>query len=172
MKKVFMFLAASVAVLGLMSCGASNETSTESAATTEENVEAEAQEPAADPLQRDFESADLSLTIPEGWTGEVGVFDEVKMQGKSDDGFDPKIEVCVVKGRKVSELVENEPKDGVVKNEGVKIGEYTFTTLNNENSGSNKCFAQVGDDVLRVTAVFIKPEAPEVAAVIQSVKLK
>ncbi|MBQ4367630.1 MAG: hypothetical protein II786_06080 [Muribaculaceae bacterium] len=172
MKKVFMFLAASVAVLGLMSCGASNETSTESAATTEENVEAEAQEPAADPLQRDFESADLSLTIPEGWTGEVGVFDEVKMQGKSDDGFDPKIEVCVVKGRKVSELVENEPKDGVVKNEGVKIGEYTFTTLNNENSGSNKCFAQVGDNVLRVTAVFIKPEAPEVAAVIQSVKLK
>ena len=172
MKKGFMFLAASVAVLGLMSCGASNETSTESAATTEENVEAEAQEPAADPLQRDFESADLSLTIPEGWTGEVGVFDEVKMQGKSDDGFDPKIEVCVVKGRKVSELVENEPKDGVVKNEGVKIGEYTFTTLNNENSGSNKCFAQVGDNVLRVTAVFIKPEAPEVAAVIQSVKLK
>ena len=65
-----------------------------------------------------------------------------------------------------------EVKDGVVKNEGVKIGEYTFTTLVNEGSGSNKCYAQVGDNVLRVIAVFIKPDDPEVSGVVESIKLK
>jgi hypothetical protein len=171
MKKVLMLLAAGVAILGLMAC-TSNETNAEATTTTEENVEAQTQETTAAPQQRDFESADLSLTIPEGWSGEVGVFDEVKMVGKSEDGFDPKIEVDVMKGRKVAEVVENEMKDGVVKNEGVKIGEYTFTTLVNEGSGSNKCYAQVGDNVLRVIAVFIKPDAPEVAGVVESIKLK
>ena len=174
MKKVFMLLATSALVLGLMACNGGSETNAESTPATEEKVEAEAeaQEPAADPQQRDFESADLSLTIPEGWKGSVGVFDEVKMEGKSDDGFDPTIAVDVMKGRKVEEVVKNEMKDGVVKKDGVKIGNYTFTALINEGSGSNKCFAQVGDNVLRVIAVFIKPEAPEVAAVVESIKLK
>ncbi|MBO7609342.1 MAG: hypothetical protein J6S96_03980 [Muribaculaceae bacterium] len=170
MKKVFMLLATCVAVLGLMACNAGSETNAEST-PAEENVEAEAQT-TADPQQRDFESADLSATIPEGWIGSVGAFDEIKMEGKSDDGFDPKIEVDVVKGRKVAELVENEMDEGIVKNEGVKIGDYTFTTLINEKSGSNKCYTQVGDNVLRVIAVFIKPDAPEVAGVVESIKLK
>lgn len=172
MKKVFMFLAASVAVLGLIACNSGNENNAESATPAEENVEAEAQQPAANPQQRDFESADLSATIPEGWTGEVGVFDEVKMTGKSEDGFDPKIEVSVMKGTTVDKEVEKEMNSSVVKSEGVKIGEYTFTVLANEGSGANKCYAQVGDNVLRVIAVFIKPDTPEVKAVVESVKLK
>ena len=164
-----MFLATSVAVLGLMACSSGNENNAEGA--TQENAEAQAQEAAA-PQQRDFESADLSATIPEGWTGEVGAFDEVKMTGKSDDGFDPKIEVSVMKGTTVDKEVEKEMNSSVVKSEGVKIGEYTFTVLANEGSGANKCYAQAGDNVLRVTAVFIKPDTPEVKAVVESVKLK
>lgn len=168
-----MLLVSGVVMLSLMACSSGSETTTEGAAApTEENVEAEAQEAAADPQKRDFESPDLSLTIPEGWTGEVGAFDEIKMLGKSEDGFDPKIEVCVVKGQTVKQLVENEMNEDVVKTEGVKIADYTFTTLCNDKSGSNKCYAQVGDNVLRVIAVFIKPDAPEVAAVVESVKLK
>lgn len=164
-----MFFAATVAVLGLMACTSTNETTTEANATTEENVETEA---AVEPQQRDFESVDLSVTIPEGWTGKIGAFDEVKMEGKSDDGFNPKIEVDVVKGRKASELADQEKGDDIVKNEGVKIGEYTFTTMNNEGAGSYKCFAQVGENVLRVWCVFIKPDAPEVKGVVESIKLK
>lgn len=171
MKKVFLILAASAAVLGLMACSAGSENNAETTAVAEENVESEAQ-PAADPQQRDFESPDLTLTIPEGWKGEIGAFDEIKMEGKGENGFDPKIEVDVMKGRTVKEVVDNEMSENYVKNEGVKIGDYTFTTLTNESSGATKCYAQTGDNVLRVNAVFIKPDAPELAAVVESVKLK
>ena len=97
MKKVFMLLATGVAVLGLMACSANSENNTESTPATEEKVEAEAeaQEPAADPQQRDFESADLSLTIPEGWKGSVGVFDEVKMEGNPHKTFIELINQCL-----------------------------------------------------------------------------
>ena len=54
MKKVLMLLAAGVAMLGLMAC-TSNETNAEATTTTEENVEAQAQETTAAPQQRDFE---------------------------------------------------------------------------------------------------------------------
>ena len=181
MKKVFFSFAIVAAGLLVASCGNKSDNNVEGTdstavaetnATTEENEETEAQ-PSADPLQRDFESSDLSVTIPEGWTGEVGVFDEITMTTKGENGFDPKIEVLFMKERDAKELIGNDMNAyDLVKTEGVKIGGYTFTTLLSESSKHTKGYAQVGEDVLRVTATFINIDAPEVASVIESIKLK
>ena len=139
---------------------------------TTEAPQAEEQQ-APDPLQRDFESADLSLTIPEGWTGEVGGFEEIIMRTKGENGSDMKIEIDVIKGREAKELVANDMDayPSLSKTENVKIGDYTCTTLSN-GAGQTTCYAQVGDNVLRMKNALVMPDAPEVAAILSTLKLK
>lgn len=176
MKKVFKLLTVGFIVVSLMACNSPAESSTgEDATPAEEQVDstqADAQQTAADPKKRDFESDDLSLTIPEGWTGEVGPFQEITMIIKGENLTYKRIDVDVVKGETVAKFIENEMHEDIVKTDGVKIAGYTFTTLFNPKSKSTKCYAQVGDNILRVIVAFIDPDAPEVVSVVESVKLK
>lgn len=154
-----------------------NQNSTDNAEATQaqdstEAVQADEQQ-APDPLQRDFESADLSLTIPEGWTGEVGAFEEIIMRTKGENGSDLKMAIDVIKDANVKELVANDMDayPSLTKTEGVKIGDYTFTILSN-GAGQTTSYAQVSDNVLRMKNALVDPDAPEVAAVLSTIKLK
>ncbi len=179
MKKILLSLAI-VAMTGIaVACSSGTENNTQEGAAeaateqTAEQAEADTEEtPAVDPLKRDFETADYTLTIPEGWTGEIDPFDSVVMKGKADNGFDPKIEVSILTDETVKSMLERYD-DGKWPNSGTKVvGDYTFSTLSDDRTGLNWAFAQVGDNVLRVKSIFIKIDAPETVAVLSSLKLK
>ena len=176
MKNLYYLAALVMMAFTAVAC-ANNQNNAENAEAAQaqdstEAVQADEQQ-APNPLQRDFESADLSLTIPEGWTGEVGGFEEIIMKTKGENGSDMKMEIDVIKNRDAKELVTNDMDayPSLTKTEGVKIGDYTFTTLSN-GAGQTTCYAQVGDNVLRMKNALVNPDAPEVAAVLSTIKLK
>lgn len=160
----------------IMTACNSNTTATENATTNDStSIEQETEEAVVEKMGPcSIESNDLSLDVPEGWKAVVGNFEEITMTKNREDGMTQKIEVSLIPSKTAAARIDDLfSTGGFVKGADVKIGDKSYSTLCSESNEFYHSVADWGEEkCLDVTTNFIKPEAPEVNAVVSSVKLK
>lgn len=175
MKKIFLMIAATA-----MFTACNGNTTTEDATTSPDSVTTEQaaeqrEETAVEKMGPcSIESNDLSLDVLEGWKATVGHFEEVTMTKNRDDNMTQKIEVSKITSKTAAVRIDDlMSTGGFVKGADVKIGDKTYATVRSESNEFYHLVADWGEEtILDVTINFIQPEAPEVKAVVESVKLK
>lgn len=175
MKKFFLMIAATA-----MFAACNGNTTTEDSTTSPDSVTTEqaAEQPEETAVEKmgpcSIESNDLSLDVLEGWKATVGSFDEIIMTKNRDDNMTQKIQVSKVPHKTAAVRIDDLlSTGGLEKGADVKIGDKVYTTVRSESNEFYHLVADWGEEIiLDVTTNFIQPEAPEVKAVIESVKLK
>lgn len=175
MRKIFLMIAAAA-----MFTACNGNTTTEGATTSPDSVTTEqaAEEPEEAVVEKmgpcSIESNDMSLDVPEGWKATVGNFDEIIMTKTRDDNMTQKIEVSKVPNKTAAVRIDDLlSSGGLVKGADVKIGDKAYTTVRSESNEFYHLVADWGEEIiLDVTTNFIQPEAAEVKAVVESVKIK
>lgn len=177
MKKFYLLFAAAA----LMASCNGNSQAGENAASSDSiaAVAAESQEeaePAAEVKTGPctIESEDLSIDVPEGWTAEVGVFQEVTMTKQAENGAKIKIEASFIKGKTAAQYIEDylSTYKSFSKGGDVKMGDRNYTTLRYETTQNYRAVADVENGMLEITTNYIAPEDPIVVAAVGSIKLK